>query len=434
MPDHADQPPSEEKVVSDQLSYLTDTPAIDGVIKASPEDFVVSEVSNYPKEDPDGDFIIAEIEMTNWETNRAIGFISKALGISRTRVGFCGTKDKRAVSTRILSIKGAGVDLSDLQIHDMKVVKWYRARAGLKMGDLQGNRFVIRITGVRQDDMPRAEQTARRIKDAGGFPNYFGPQRFGSVRPVTHIVGKHILAGDFEGAVRIYIANPYPGESEEAKRARALASDMMRLKEALEIYPTSYSYEISMMHHLIDNPGDYPGALSQLPKNLALMFVHAYQAHLFNKILSLRMQEGLPICAPVIGDRVIPTNQGGLPVQGDGFEVDGTNQEKISRQVREGRAFVTALVIGMDTPFASGEPGDIERRVIGAEFGDLDRARFLVPEIPRLSTKGIRREVLAPVHEFEMHSEGEDAIVMNFWLNKGCYATSLLREFFKRWA
>ena len=145
------------------------------------------------------------------------------------------------------------------------------------------------------------------------------------------------------------------------------------------------------------------------------------------------MQEGLPLNGPVLGDRVIPADQDGLPVQSEGFEVDEFNLEKITRQVKEGRAFVTALVIGMDVPFASGGPGEIERRVIEAEFGDLDRGRFLVPQIPRLSTKGIRREIMAPVHEFGMQDESGDAIVMKFWLNKGCYATSLLREYFKRW-
>jgi tRNA pseudouridine13 synthase len=432
MPDPV-TPASEKKDGPDQLSFLTNTPPIEGTIKASPSDFIVSEVSNYPKEDPDGDYVIVEVEMTNWETNRAIGFISRALGISRARVGFCGTKDKRAVSTRIFSIKGADVDMSRLQIRDMCIKKWYRARAGLKMGDLQGNRFVIRITGVRPDDMPRAEQTAQCIKDAGGFPNYFGPQRFGSVRPVTHIVGKHILAGDFEGAVRAYIAEPCPGETEEARRARELASDMSRLKEALEIYPPGYSYEQSIMHHLVDRPGDYAGALAQLPKNLALMFVHAYQAHLFNRIVSLRMQDGLPLDRPVMGDRVIPADADGLPVQSEGFLVDELNIEKVRRQVQEGRAFVTGLVIGMDVPFANDAPGEIERRVIMAEFGDLDRARFVVSEIPRLSTKGIRRELLAPVRDLEMEDGGEGTMVMKFWLNKGCYATSLLREFFKMW-
>jgi tRNA pseudouridine13 synthase len=278
-----------------------------------------------------------------------------------------------------------------------------------------------------------AERTAERIKEVGGFPNYFGPQRFGSVRPVTHIVGRRIIAGDFEGAVRAYIAEPCPEEPEEARKARTMASDMSRLEEALAIYPKTYQYERALMHHLKDNPGDYSGAIAKLPNNLALMFVHAYQAHMFNDIVSMRIHEGLPLNAPVIGDRVIPADADGIPVQGDGFEVDGQNIEKVGRQVREGRAFVTALVMGMDTPFASGRPGEIEKQVILSEFGDLDRARFLVPKIPRLSTKGIRREILAPVHDLEIVAEADDVITMRFWLNKGCYATSLLREFFKAW-
>ena len=37
----------------------------------------------------------------------------------------------------------------------------------------------------------------------GLFPNWIGPQRFGSGRPVTPVVGRHVTTDDWEGAVML---------------------------------------------------------------------------------------------------------------------------------------------------------------------------------------------------------------------------------------
>ena len=40
----------------------------------------------------------------------------------------------------------------------------------------------------------------------GLFPNWIGPQRFGSGRPVTPVVGRHVIADDWESAVMSYLS------------------------------------------------------------------------------------------------------------------------------------------------------------------------------------------------------------------------------------
>jgi tRNA pseudouridine13 synthase len=264
----------------------------------------------------------------------------------------------------------------------------------------------------------------------GGFPNYFGAQRFGTLRPVTHIVGKHITLGDFKGAVSTYLGNPFPGEPEALQVARRLAEDPDRYGEALKAFPTDYTFERALLHHLTTNPGDYVGALEHLPKNLTLMFVHAYQGFLFNRILSLRISRGVGM-GPVVGDRVLPVGKDGLPEHGSGIPVTEANLVKMGKRVKEGKGFVSALVIGTDAELAGGVQGEIEREVVEAELGSIDRGRFVIPEIPRLTTKGLRREILSPLKDAVVR-ETEGGLVLEFELNKGCYATSLLRELFKR--
>ena len=78
--------------------YAVDSEGIGGVLKSRVSDFRVDEISTKISLDPRGRFTAANITLTNWETNRFIGKLAKACGISRNRIFFAGTKDKRAVT------------------------------------------------------------------------------------------------------------------------------------------------------------------------------------------------------------------------------------------------------------------------------------------------------------------------------------------------
>ena len=95
---------------------------------------------------------------------------------------------------------------------------------------------------------------------------------------------------------------------------------------------------------------------------------------------------------------------------------------------REGKAWVGGLLYGSESEFAGGEPGQIEKEVVGSE--GLRREDFIIPELPRLSSKGTRREVLAPFHDLEA-TVVSDALRVSVELTRGAYATCLLREFMK---
>jgi len=76
-----------------------------------------------------------------------------------------------------------------------------------------------------------------------------------------------------------------------------------------------------------------------------------------------------------------------------------------------------------------GEMGEIERAVISSE--GLENKDFVVPYLHQCSSKGNRREVLGRIIDLDHEVVGED-VRFSFSLNKGCYATSLLREFMKK--
>ena len=64
-----------------------------------------------------------------------------------------------------------------------------------------------------------------------------------------------------------------------------------------------------------------------------------------------------------------------------------------------------------------------------AEAG-IEPRSFIIRELPGISSRGIRREILAPVNDLSYEIR-EDSVKLRFELFKGSYATSFLREIMK---
>jgi len=412
-------------------AYLTDGPGIGGRIKVAPEDFVVEEIPGPPRAGRVRPATLAVIRARNWETNRLVRELARALRISRRRISFAGTKDKRAVTTRRFLIEAPPDAVLGIRLGDVEVLSAETTDRPLAIGDLAGNRFRVVVRDLVVDPgaaSARSEEIAREIRVAGGFPNFFGVQRFGSIRPITHIVGRHIARGEFREAVLAYVANPIEGESPESFAARAELVRTGDCRAALRAFPPVMSFERAMLHHLVERHEDYVGALLRLPTNLLSMFVHGYQSFLFNRILSERILRRIPIGQPVEGDLVLPLGRDELPDRHRTIPVDCTNIEKVASQCARGNGFVSGLLFGSESEFAGGEVGRIEKAVVAAE--GLRPEDFVVPAIPWLSSKGGRREIVVRPSDLTFRAE-DGSIVFDFSLPRGAYATTLLREFQK---
>jgi len=413
-----------------ELFYTQDIPGIGGKLRKTPEDFVVDEISVLPPPSPDGKYVIARVWHRNWEMNRLVRRLSSNLKMSRSRVGFAGTKDGRAVATQLMSFNAPIEEVRALSIPDVKIVEAYAARRMVEIGDLIGNTFAIKVSDIdnQVDIRGTCDAVRARLDALGGFPNFFGTQRFGSVRPITHLIGKDLIRGDFEGAVMRYVANPMDEEDSEANQARRTLQETGDFERALREFPKKLTFERTMINRLNETPGDYLGALRTIPRNLLMMFVHAYQSFLFNRILSERIRRDIPINEPVIGDLVLPLNKLGLPDHDDPILVTKDNLEKAVRNSREKKAFVSGMLYGTESRFAEGPMGVIEKEVIGRE--DIGNMDFQIVGLREASSKGTRREILATYKDLNMGVE-EGAATFSFSLNKGCYATAFLREYMK---
>jgi len=389
-------------------AYKSKTLGIGGRIKEIPEDFIVEEITlegrileadlNFDSNATNSDKICDDAEMEylhftlqkrNWDTLRAIREISKRLKISRKRFGFAGTKDKRAVTTQRVSVWRKTIhDLEKIRITDIVLRDFKYRNERINLGDLWGNRFTIRIRNIDLEHDEIVDRISRIINELDGkIPNFFGPQRFGTTRPITHLVGKEILKGNFERAVMLYIAEVFDEESRESRDARAILKENMDFKSALRKFPKYLGYEKAMLNFLVRNSNDFIGALRRLPKRLRMMFIHAYQSYIFNKSLSR-------------------------------YIIDGIFVEKLP-------------LVGYET-----EIDEITSEILEEE--GISREHFRVNRMPELSSRGSYRDCFVDFKNFKLISiendklnEGKLSVVIQFSLPRGSYATILIRELTK---
>jgi tRNA pseudouridine13 synthase len=399
--------------------YATDTPGTGGRLRTHPEDFVVEEE---PCEVGDeGPFLICRLTKKDWELQRAAKEISKILGISHRRIGWAGTKDKHAVTRQLISIYGATPEeIEKVALKDIQLEAVGRSKTALSLGSHQANRFAITIRDTTGENL--ADQVEEVTAGCGeAIPNYFGIQRFGVIRPITHHVGKHILHGDFEGAVCCYVGRAFPNEPSSVQEARSVFLETRDAVQALHALPVPLTYERSILHHLSARPGDYEGALRVLPPKLLSMFVSAYQSYLFNKTLSARLEEGRSLSFPSPGDRLV--FEGGREDR-----VCESNMRAAELQLKRGRCRIAIFIPGS----RSIEPAGPDDQVMAS----LLKEQAITPEAFQRSSEfvGIRYDgALRPVSlstDVSTKISGRD-LDLSFSLPPGHYATTVCREFMK---
>ncbi|MGB9845731.1 tRNA pseudouridine(13) synthase TruD [Methanothermobacter tenebrarum] len=407
-------------------TYVTKGDGTGGKTRVKYEDFYVEEI---PLIQPSGQGPNTWIwmEKKGRTTLDVLLDIARELGLPRWRMGFAGMKDKTAVTRQwicISNIDPEEVKGLDEKLHNVKFLKITRHQKKLRMGQLIGNKFRIKIRGVKSSAKKEAENTLKELLEIG-VPNYYGWQRFGTPRANTHLVGKAILFGDLKGAVDLYIGSPYEDEPEDIKEARK-AYDNGRLEKAYEMMPPTMRYERMMLKRLIKEEkrkGDlteesYARAIQTLPKPLKRMFVHAYQSYLFNKVVSERAKFG--INKYIEGDIIVDNRQ---------RIIHNQEPRKLDEMIKRFEAHPTAPLYGSKVPLATGKVGEIERRILKEEEITLDL--FKCEKMPRLGSHGMRRPIRFRVWDTSVQAT-DDGIIVEFSIPKGCYATAVLREIMKK--
>lgn len=376
-----------------QFSYLTKSEGIGGRIKEKPEHFQVEEVV-------DDIFkgkkcVIFKIKKRGLETEEAVDKIAKAFGISRGKIGFAGNKDKEAVATQYISVElkeneNIKEKIKDIKIKDVEI-EFVGYGRRIKLGMLKGNRFKIL---VKVDDVGEAleklKNILKEIDEKDGFPNYYGEQRFGK-EAINVLIGKLLLNKNF-GEVFEYLKHT-------------------KYRKIVEYGYKKYK--------------DYRKAIFSLPYTTFGLFIRAYQSYLFNKVLSRRIENGLPLNEAFEGDIVCKVKDGS-PIRNRFFEVTKKNVTDVNKKLKEGKLMVTGAIFGINAKIADGIMGKIEREVLEEENINIQNFNLKKKEY------GGRRELLMKPLEFDYEiDKKEKGILFKFFLPRGCFATSLLREIMK---
>lgn len=428
-------------------AYATKSAGFGGVIRRKSEDFVVEELlttgeraSVAPEAQFSGlgRYLVCVLVKRNWDTLLAVKAIARQLGVSVERVAFAGIKDTRALTAQHISLYGfRPEEVERVRIRDIRVVPVRYSNE--KISELLfGNRFNILISAIpaQEDEVTRlVNNVQEELSVLGGVPNFFGHQRFGTVRPVTHLVGKAIVKGDLEEAALVFLTYSTVFENPKVKEVRDRLSETRDFEEALAGFPRRFRYERLILRHLVHHPNDFAGALRRLPLRLRRLFVQAYQSFLFNRFLSERIHKSADWCSANVGDYVVALDEQGLPLKNG--EVATTDTLGGPRNtVVGGKACVTLPLMGFRQPMSEDLQGEIEALVLENE--GIVRENFRCSVMSEVAAAGGLRTVLSRLIGFEadkpiVNNENSSTceLHLRFALHRGSYATIPLREFMK---
>lgn len=163
----------------DHLARRLAEPLLRGVLKQVPEDFRVDEVLGFDPEGA-GSHALFWVEKTGLTTPQMIGKLSRLAKVHERDIGFCGLKDKQAITRQWVSMPLGPDDPTWLEElpEGIRILSWARHPKKLRRGIHQGNHFTLTVRNVQGDD-PAFAQRLAEIRTQG-FANYFAEQRFGT--------------------------------------------------------------------------------------------------------------------------------------------------------------------------------------------------------------------------------------------------------------
>jgi tRNA pseudouridine13 synthase len=375
-----------------------------GKIKTFPSDFIVEEIPLY---EPcgEGEHLYITIRKTKMSHDECLRKIAKHFGVSIRDIGSAGRKDLQAVTTQTFSVylRGKKPEVPQ-KIGNIDVLNNSYHTNKLRLGHLLGNKFSIRVREVEEEVLPLVQERIRTIEEEG-MPNFFGQQRFGNVGN-NHKLGLLLIKEDWTNLVSSLLYG------DEAHNEFAKAGEY---KQALNTWPFGQPAERNVLEALSEGKTTKQ-ACKRISKTLKKLWVNALQSFLFNKLLTMRIEDESWNTLNV-GDLAYKHEGGGRT-----FEV--TVAEKniaLDNRVEAMELSPSGPLWGSKMRLPTGRV--LEKEIEVRESLGLDDTHLVTM---RKYAKGARRALRVKVKEPKAtfsNDEHGDFIELQFGLPSGSYAT-----------
>jgi len=273
--------------------YSTSFSGCGGKIRVHKDDFLVSEKISQKTlnqiSEKDG-YVVYKLKKQNIDTRHAINNIFKKTGL---RLKSLGLKDASAVTEQYVCSMNKSPKVTNLNEQKYSLEKIGFTKKPLSKKDMIGNHFTINVTD--------SSENICQFNEYDKILNFYGYQRFGSKRAVTHLLGKSILQQDFENAVNLLLSFTSEYDTKENTELRQKLSDISNFKKIRNEIPKQMDLELIVVDEIIQH-NDPKKAIRALPTPMKRFFVQAYQSFLFNKTLSMAFENGENLFEPDDGD------------------------------------------------------------------------------------------------------------------------------------
>ncbi|MBT4530258.1 MAG: tRNA pseudouridine(13) synthase TruD [Phycisphaerae bacterium] len=377
---------------------------IHGVLKSTPEDFVVDELPLY---EPCGvgEHLYLQVTKTNMSHEYLIRNIAKRFGVKKRDIGCAGRKDLKAVTTQMLSLylPGKSVDVPNA-IDGIKVRSFSWHSNKLRLGHLLGNRFSICLREVDSSNFTLIEQRLKSLSETG-LPNYFGPQRFGNNND-NHLHGQYFITQEWQQLVDSMLS----GKERHHKFAKN-----GEYKKALDAWQFGQPAQRNILEALIKDKSPEQ-ACKTIPRTLVTLCVNAFQSAIFNEVLQQRVKTG-SYNKFIEGD-LVWNHEGG----GRTFCI--SSEEVVSADILERSAQCkvspSGPLWGAKMRLPSEEVLCNEKKVVET-FGVTEEHLNAMKKF----AQGARRPLCVPVKNTSVKADS-DSILLQFDLPAGSYATVVI--------
>jgi tRNA pseudouridine13 synthase len=376
--------------------YSTKFEGIGGKIKSESEDFEVSEVistKSLKLISEQSGFAIYKLKKKNIDTNHALSDIFKKTGL---RLKALGLKDASAITEQFVCSNNKGRSIDDYSSGKYSLKKIGFVKKPLSKKDMIGNHFKIKIVDCKNN--------LSEFKEQDKILNFYGYQRFGSKRPVTHLIGKAILQKDFDKAVDLVLSFRSPFDSAENNEIREKLSDKSNYKKYFEQVPPQMDIERMVLCEMIAS-NDSQKSIRQIPLSLRRFYIQAYQSFLFNQTLSSAFLDGENLFEAQEGDVC--------------FDYNGI----IGKFIKGADQRLAVPFVGYSYYKKTRFDYQISKIL---EIEEITPKDFFIKEMQEVSNEGGFRQASMVCSEY-LSQENR----LEFTLSRGSFATILLREIMK---